>query len=239
MNGSDANASRYDSTFFVLDFDRCLGDTDGIQAVLEQVLEREAGIRPEKLHAIRTQVENTGRTFETIRHVHELLKESGSDVTWPYIRQKLVEASGGADLLLPYAGELLGTLRTRGIPHGIITYGVEEAWQLTKLELTGLLSIPHLVTHIEEKSRLLTGWKREDGRFAVPPALVPGGEALVVDELVFVDDKAKSFWGVPDGVRGVHVVAPGGNKLPAQQGEVPASVTDVTGINGVIELLFK
>lgn len=238
MNGSSNNVGQYNSTFFVLDFDRCLGDTDGIQKVLEQVLERETGIRPEKLYAIRTQVEATGRTFETIRHVHELLRESGSDVTWPHIRQKLVEAARGTDLLLPHARWLLDILVARGIPHGIITYGVEETWQLTKLELAGLLSIPHLVTHIEEKSKLLAGWKREDGRFAVPPALVPDDEPLVVDEIVFVDDKAKSFWGVPDGVRGVHVVAPGGNVLPAQQGEVPESVTDVTGIKGAIELLF-
>lgn len=232
------NDQAYRTTFFVLDFDRCLGDTDGIQVLLEQVLQKEAGIEPEQLRTIRTQIESTGRTFATIHYVHELLSAAGSSVTWPHIREKLVQAAHEADLLLPHARQLLDILREREIWHGIITYGVEEAWQLIKLEIAGLLEVPHLVTHIEEKSKLLQGWKQEDGRFAIPPALGIGDEPIKADELVFIDDKVKSFWGVPDGVRGVHVVAPGGNRLPAQQGEVPESVTDVTGIHGAIELLF-
>ncbi len=227
--------SDFSDTFFVLDFDRCLGDTNGIQAVLEEVILRETGIQPEKLHAIRTRVEASGQTFATIRHTRQLLEDGGSPVTWMHIRQRLVEAARGRELLLPHARELLGILRGRDIPHGIITYGVEETWQLTKLELAGLLDVPHLVTKIEEKGKLLTGWKQENGRFVIPQALAEG---LEVGEIVFLDDKAKSFWGIPDGVRGVHVVAPGGNVLPAQQGEVPPQVTDVTGIDGAVRLLF-
>jgi hypothetical protein len=225
----------FSDTFFVLDFDRCLGDTNGIQAVLEEVILRGTGIGPEKLHAVRTQVEASGRTFATIHYVHRLLEDAGSRVPWTRIREWLVEEARDRDLLLPHARELLGILRDRQIPHGIITYGVEEAWQLTKLELAGLLDVPHLVTKIEKKSELLAGWKRENGRFAVPSALA---ERLEVGKLVFLDDKAKSFWGIPDGVRGVHIVAPGGNVLPAQQGEIPPQVTNVTGIDGAIRLLF-
>ncbi|HEY5695288.1 MAG TPA: hypothetical protein VIQ80_00465, partial [Candidatus Saccharimonadales bacterium] len=119
-----------------------------------------------------------------------------------------------------------------------ITYGVEEAWQLTKLELAGLLDVPHLITHIEAKGELLTGWKQADGSFIVPPALTADFTPLRVQQLIFLDDKAKSFRGIPEGVRGVHIVAPGGNTLPAQQGDLPAGVTSVTGIPGAIELLF-
>ena len=228
--------NRYATTYFVLDFDRCLGDTDGIQEVLEQVLQREAGIAPERLRSIRTEVEGSGRTFETIRHVHELLETAGSSSTWFYIRRKFLEAARDADLLLPGAQDLLDILQQKEIPHGIITYGMEETWQLTKLEAAGLLGVPHLVTHIEEKSILLEGWKHGE-KFIIPPALDVSG-SVTASELVFIDDKAKSFWGVPAGVRGVHVIAPGGNHLPAQQGEVPDSVMDVTGIQGAIELLF-
>jgi hypothetical protein len=227
--------SDFRDTFFVLDFDRCTGDTDGIQAVLEEVLLNMTGVTPARFHAARTQIEATGQTFDTIRHVHRLLEEAGSNVTWPQVRERLLEVAKTRDLLLPHARELFALLRERNIHHGIITYGVEEAWQLTKLEAAGLLDTPHLVTRIEEKGKLLSGWKRENGRFAIPPALA--GE-LEVGELVFIDDKARSFKGIPDGVRGVHVIAPGGNLLPVQQGEVPKSVTDVTGIDGVMELLF-
>lgn len=229
----------YADTFFVLDFDRCIGDTDGIQTILEDVLQQETGIAPETFHAARTRIESEGRTFDTIRHVHMLLEEAGSPVTWEHIREKLIEKAKTVNLLLPHAEELLDVLRSHRLPHGIITYGIEEAWQLTKLEITGLLEIPHLVTHIEEKGKLLTGWKLEDGSFGIPPALNDGLVPPVVKRIIFLDDKAKSFWGIPDGVEGVHVVAPGGNTLPSQQGDVPQSVTDVTGIDGAIKLLFS
>jgi hypothetical protein len=229
----------YADTFFVLDFDRCTGNTDGIQAVLEEVLEQETGISPGTFHAARTRIEGEGKTFDTIRHVHMLLAEANSPVKWEYIRDKLIEKAKAVDLLLPHARELIATLLERQLPHGIITYGVEEAWQLTKLEITGLLDVPHLVTHIEEKGKLLTGWKLSDGSFGIPPALNTGLVPPVVSRIIFLDDKAKSFWGIPEGVEGVHVIAPGGNNLPAQQGEVPASVTDVIGIDGAIKLLFS
>ena len=229
----------YADTFFVLDFDRCTGNTDGIQAVLEEVLQEETGISPDTFHAARTRIESEGKTFNTIRHVHMLLAEANSPVTWEHIREKLIEKAKSVDLLLPHARELIDILRERKLPHGIITYGVEEAWQLTKLEITGLLDVPHLVTRIEEKGKLLTGWKRDDGSFGIPPALNTGLVPPVVSRIVFLDDKAKSFWGIPEGVEGVHVVAPGGNTLPSQQGEVPASVTDVVGIDGAIKLLFS
>lgn len=230
--------SMYNNTFFVLDFDRCIGDTNGIQALLERVLEEETGIRPDKLAITRQQIEAAGHTFETIRHVKALLKTEGSEVEWEHIRQELLEAAKEADLLLPGARDLLEILKTRELPHGIITYGVEEAWQLTKLELAGLLAVPHLVTHIEAKGELLTGWKRPDDSFLIPPVLTPDFVSLSVERIVFLDDKAKSFYGIPNGVRGVHIVAPGGNTLPAQQGDLPGDVTSVTGIPGAIELLF-
>lgn len=229
----------YADTFFVLDFDRCIGNTNGIQAVLEEVLQRETGISPRTFHEARTRIEGEGKTFDTIRHVHLLLDEAGSDVTWEHIRSELVKEASKIDLLLPYSRELLSILNERELPYGIITYGVEEAWQLTKLEIAGLLDVPHLVTRIEEKGKLLTGWKQSDGSFIVPPALSRDFTPLVVSRLIFLDDKAKSFWGIPKGVEGVHIIAPGGNKLPAQQGEVPDSVTDVIGIDGAIKLLFS
>jgi len=225
-------------TFYVLDFDRCIGDTDGVQTVLEEVLKEETGILPDTFRSARTRIESEGKTFDTIRHVHMLLEEAGSSVTWEHIRERLIERAKSVNLLLPQARELLQILNDRQLHYGIITYGVEEAWQLPKLEITGLLEVPPLVTHIEEKGKLLTGWKQPDGTFIVPPALSKEFLPLNVPRLVFLDDKAKSFWGIPEGVEGVHVVAPGGNKLPAQQGELPPSVSDVVGIAGAIALLF-
>lgn len=226
------------NTFYVLDFDRCLGNTDAIQTLLETVITTELGVTTDTLRAARSAMEAKGQTFTTIQHVHRLIEESGSRKTWEDIRNQLIKMAPTVDLLLPYARDLLRLLDEKQLPHGIITYGVEEAWQLTKLEIAGLLDIPHLVTKIETKGELLAGWQQPDGSFIVPPALTKQFKPFLADEIVLVDDKARSFWNIPNGVRGVHVIARGGNKLPSQQGNVPPQVTDVTGIDGVIALLF-
>jgi hypothetical protein len=226
----------YADTFFVLDFDRCIGNTVGFQSVLEEVLTR-AGLSVVSFQEARARIEASGRTFDTINQAHLMLREIGSDIAWESIRQQLIEEAQAKDMLLPYARELLTKLDDLHLPYGIITYGAEEAWQLVKLEGARLLAIPHLVTHIEEKGKLLTGWKHDD-RFIVPPALTRDFKQLEVSQLVLIDDKAKSFWDIPEGVVGVHVIAPGGNVLPSQRGAIPAHVTDVIGIDGAMQLLF-
>lgn len=225
-------------TFYILDFDRCLGNTDAIQMLLEKVMTTEFNIPTDTFREARAAMEGVGKTFTTIRHIHELLNATSSTKTWEDIRLRLVTAAQSVDLLLPDARTLLSILDERQLPYGIITYGVEEPWQLTKLEIAGLLDVPHLVTKIETKGELLTGWKQPDETFMIPPALTRRFEPLTVEEVVLVDDKARSFWNIPDGVRGIHVVAPGGNHLPAQQGDIPSSVTDVTGLGGAIQALF-
>lgn len=224
-------------TFFVLDFDRCIGNTNEFQVVLEEVLTG-AGFSVESFRKIRERIEGTGRTFDTIHQVRLMLETTNSDYSWGDIRQRLIDKSQAKDMLLPYARELLAILDDYQLPYGIITYGVEEAWQLIKLEGAHLLNVPHLITHIEEKGKLLTGWKHHNDLFSIPPALTKNFEQINVSKLVFLDDKAKSFWGIPSGVEGIHVISPQGNKLLAQQGDVPEHVTDVIGIDGAIQLLF-
>lgn len=227
------------NTFYILDFDRCLGNTDAIQTLLEKVITSKLHISTESFAAARVQMESEAKTFTTIQHIHLLLKQSGDRITWEDLREALIEAAHDVDLLSPFARDLLAKLDENDLPYGIITYGAEEAWQLTKLEIAGLLGVPHLVTKIETKGELLMGWQQPDGTFSIPPALSKDFVPQIVNEIILVDDKAKSFWNIPDGVHGVHVIAPSGNTLPAQQGSVPASVTDVTGLDGVIKLLFS
>ncbi|HSW77908.1 MAG TPA: hypothetical protein VLG36_03860 [Candidatus Chromulinivoraceae bacterium] len=228
----------YTNTFFVLDFDRCLGNTVLFQQILEGVL-AETGVSASTFATARNRIEAEGKTFDTIRHTHQLLEQAGSSSSWTEVKKEFLYRAKRQDALLPYARELLQILDERSLAYGIVTYGVEEAWQLIKLEAAKLLYVPHLVTHIEEKGELLTGWKKDDGSFLIPPVLTQNFEALHVQEVFLLDDKAKSFWGTPEGVHGIHVVAPGGNPLPSQQGDVPQNVVDVIGLNGAIDRLFN
>jgi len=166
----------------------------------------------------------------------ELLRRTSSK-TWQHIRQIYVAAAKVEDLLEPGAARLLDLLDERHIPYGILTFGT-EAWQLTKLEAAGLVDrgIPFEITQIERKGEVLAGWKREAG-FAIPPAMVRGVQPLYVRNIVFLDDKPRSFTALPEGVHGVCVRPVAYPPRISQQGPIPAGVDEVEGIQGAIELL--
>lgn len=226
----------YADTFFVLDFDRCLGNTDKFHQILEQVITEETALTSEEIQTGRRLIEEVGKSFDTISFMRKSLKDRGSPISWLDIQKRFVERAKKEDVHQPHANELLAILDARQIPYGIVTYG-GETWQLAKLEAAGFLSIPHIVTNIKEKGELVSGWKRED-RFIIPPALTKTFQPLAVGKIVFLDDKAVSFQDMPAGVQGVHIQDPSGKVLPSQAGTLPPGVTTVAGLKGAIDLLF-
>ena len=229
--------SLFADTFFVLDFDRCIGNTDKFHTVLEEVISQETTVSKQQLANAKKDAESRGETFDTIRYVKSTLEAMGGTPTWVSIERKFIHEAQRLNMLQSYARQLISILQTEGLPFGILTYG-NEVWQLAKLEAANLLDIPHLVTNLEGKGAILTGWKKSTG-FIIPPALTKDFSPLAVDSIVFLDDKAVSFNGMPNGVRGIRVTPDDGRALlPIQQGQLPEGVEEVTGIYGAIELLF-
>jgi hypothetical protein len=225
------------NTFFILDFDRCIGNTDKFHVVLENVIGQETMVSKEQLAAAKKDAESRGETFDTIRYVKNALEDMGGTTSWLSIEREFIRQAQMLNMLQPYARQLFTILESEKLPFGILTYG-NEAWQLAKLEAANLLHIPHLVTNIEGKGAILAGWKKASG-FIIPPALTKEFIPLETATVVFLDDKAVSFEGIPNGVRGVRIAPDDGSALLLiQQGELPAGVDDVQGIYGAIELLF-
>ena len=223
--------------FFVIDFDRTLGDTDKFHEVLEIVIEQETGIQANALRSARLNAEAAGSSFDTVDYLRSFLARSGSEKTWQHIQQIFIARAKTQDMREPHASDLLRILDQKQIPYGIITFG-GEAWQLAKIEGAHMLQVPHIVTHIQEKGKILTGWKTTAGDFIVPPALTRDFQPLKVRTIVFLDDKSVSFYQIPPGVRGIRVRPPEGLKLPAQIQPLPAGVEEVDGVQGAIRLLF-
>lgn len=225
-------------TYFVLDFDRCIGDTDKARQILWSVCENETAITAQELQSAKDAMEAKGYTFDVVGYVAKQLVHQKSEKTWQDIRRVYVAVAKLQGILEPYVDEFLEACETRHIPYGVLTYG-KEPWQLTKLEAAGLFDrhVPFEVTQIERKGTLLSGWKHGDG-FIVPPALTRDFQPLKVKEIVFLDDKPRSFIGIPSGVRGICVRPTSYAPLPSQQGELPAGVREVQGLRGAIELLF-
>lgn len=227
------------SSFYVLDFDRTLVDTDKLYVILEKVLERDTNIGMRDLNEEKAVIEADGDSFSIIESLRRLLADSNSSVDWLDVQQAFINEARQTDVLEPYAAELLKLLDDKQLPYGIITFG-NEAWQLAKIEAAGLTAVPHVVTNIKEKGQLLSGWKHDSNdSFIIPPAMTRNFDPLVVDSIIFLDDKPVSFSNLPSGVHGVLVKSPTRALLPSQRGTLPSTVSSVTGINGAIELLFQ
>jgi hypothetical protein len=239
----DRGSNTWSDAFFVLDFDRTIANTDMFHELLEVIVEQETGISAVKIGQAKRDAESASEPFDTIGYVQRLLHEVGGNKTLSKILHLFITKAQTMNMRTPGTDTLLHLLDEKGIPYGIITYG-GASWQLAKIEAAGLLAVPHLVTHIQEKGRIFESWKRRDGLgFVVPLALTRDLHPLQVTTLVFLDDKAVSFRHMPEeGVKAVYVAATDNSRPVAHalhSDELPPSVVRVQGIDGAIELLFK
>lgn len=223
-------------TFYVLDFDRCIGDTARFHTVLEEAIEHVTDIHPADIRKARIETELSGGSFDTAKYVMRVLESTKSSVSWDDICSEMIKRACREDMLEPHARDLLRILNERRACYGILTYG-GEAWQRAKITASRLESVPYLITDMHAKGQVLASWQQPDGTFVIPPGLA-GERSLIADSLVLIDDKAASFQDIPLGVRGFHVVWSDRELLPSQAGKLPPGVITAHGMIGVIELLF-
>jgi hypothetical protein len=219
-------------TFYVLDFDRCLGRTEKFQTLLEQAIEEDGTIDLAMIRYAHQQIKKTGGSFDTARYVRRILRDQGEDAatTWQRIEEAFISAARGQDVFEPYAKEFLSALDARQAHYGILTYGGKD-WQLAKLQAADLLYVPHLITTHKEKGRMIASWQQPDKTFVIPAELA--GKKLRMSGVVLVDDKPVSFEGIPPEVRGICV-------HPTSQTVVlPRNVTIVQGMEQATQLLFS
>lgn len=224
-------------TFYVLDFDRCIGDTAKFHTALMAAIAKLTPVSPANIRQAKHQAEQSGGSFDTASYIMNALISLNSPVSWQEICEAMVAEARGQDMLEPGAAELLQALDDRGARYGILTYG-GDAWQRAKIQAANLAHVPHLITSVHSKGKVLAGWRQRDGTFAIPAELA-GEESLVAESLLLIDDKAASFAEIPPGVRGIHIVWAGRELLPSQMGELPPGVATVRSMNEAIELLFS
>ncbi len=220
------------NTFYVLDFDRCLGRTERLQELLENAVETEDFVSLDMIQYAHTQVKKTGGSFDTAAYVRQVLKDRQLDVNriWGKIETSFLTLASGEDLLELYARELLDELTNRQLPFGILTYGGYE-WQTAKLKAAGLYTIPHIITSYKEKGKTIAGWQRQDGWFLIPREFL---NDTVTRTVVLIDDKPVSFQSLPPSTKGI-CVAP---QAPAQEiAALPSSVTVVPDLKKAIDII--
>jgi len=190
------------NVFIALDLDRTLFNTATYADTYIDLVAQSNPDLADRTRKAQIAAESVGESF----YVRRYISQNASDELVHNLDDKIVAACEGTDLLNPGASELLAYLDQRGYNYGILTYG-ERTSQELKLRAGHLESIPLLVTSNPSKGLLIAGWRDQDSdEFMVPGELTGLGRAALFSGVRLVDDRARSFVGLPDHnfVRGYH-----------------------------------
>lgn len=219
-------------TFYILDFDRCIGDTDKLFDAFERTIVNHTGLTAWSLRNVRHEVEAVGDSFDTATYVRAQLHLENQEAKWQELEQDFVSSCKEKNMLNPGARELIDWLKEHNFPYGILTYG-EPTWQKLKLRAAGLGDMPQLITDNKHKGSLIQTWRQSDGFFTLPQELGAGKYA----SLVLIDDKAVSFDNFPSYPSEGYWVLAKNRVLPSQEGSVPTNVQRVASLRELKKVL--
>lgn len=221
-----------DDSFYIIDFDRTLADSDKLFDVFLGVVDHYLVLPREQIEAAYADVKARGDSFDTASYVRDHLADRGDTQQWEQLEKQFIHESRALNMLLPGAVELLTYLQSSRKRFGILTYG-NPLWQHLKLTASGFNHVHRIVMEQKEKGRLVNSWHREDGLFHLPQEFGGG----TVKRIVMLDDKAVSFDGFPGYPSVGYQVVEKDKILPSQRGDIPSNVTVVDNLNDIIVLL--
>jgi phosphoserine phosphatase len=225
MNTLAAN----NTSFYIVDFDRTLVDTDKLNEIFREVAEQYGAISQEQILKADADVKRTGDSFDTAGYVRDRLAAEGRGEEWDVLEKQFIHESRSLNYLLPGAAELLEWLAANGKRYGILTYG-NPLWQRIKLTAAGFNHVRHIIMEQKEKGRFISTWHRADDTYRVPEALGGG----IYGHIVLIDDKAVSFNQFPRSAATGYWVCDPDNMLAVQQGEVPSNVVRCRSLNELV-----
>lgn len=218
-------------TFFVIDFDRCIGNVDASFNLLATVLGELSIIKKSDLQLIRLATEAKGESFDAINYITELYPE----IDFDNVKKMYIERAENIrkDLLEPGADEYMQYLSSRGDKYCIMTYG-SQRWQQLKIEGAGFSKVPLVIVNNKRKGDYIANWfDKHNRRFNIPGICFSNGGGSIAKEVVLVDDKATAFVGLPAGARG-YLVQGSAKISSSDTGVIPNSVKRVSRINQII-----
>lgn len=227
-----ANHGNSTDTFYIVDFDRTLADSDKLLDVFIGIAQQYISIPRERIEAANADVKARGDSFDTASYVRDHLADSGEIDRWSDLEKQFIHESRALNMLLPGANELLEKLSERHARYGILTYG-NPLWQHLKLTAAGFNHVHRIILAQKEKGKLVASWQQDDGTFRLPQEF-GGGFAQTI---VMIDDKAVSFEGFPALPSHGYYVVDKAIILPSQEGLVPENVTHISNLSELLERL--
>lgn len=228
MSTIEPNSQLCNDTFYVIDFDRTLVDSDSLLEEFAAKVAEYTDVSTEDIMGADRLAKQKGESFDAARYVRTRLTQRGEGKYWHELSDRFIKDLPAVDVMLPGASRLLEAFDRQGCRYGILTYG-SPLWQELKIRASGLDEVKRIITTRKEKGRIVAEWQSGGGVFVLPPEFGGG----VVQSIVLIDDKAVSFEGFPGAPSyGFHVVGEGLG-LRAQRGSVPGNVQRLTGLQKV------
>ena len=189
--------NRHVKTFYLIDLDRTLLDTDHASQALIDIVAAEDQAAAERVSSHLQETARFGSQYSLHDSLGTVLGTEWRDrVEARFMAQREINQS----LLLPGARQILAFIESDRSTGGILTFGSLPG-QTMKIKAVGLDDVPYLVTQQPYKGRLIAEWHRSDGGFLLPAVY----GAVLADELILVDDRELSFDGLPEGALGYWV----------------------------------
>ena len=176
---------------YVLDLDRTLIDTDEFIKMLAVSLDLQ-GYDGDAL------VEMIEKALTSEQDINaKAAIDSLGEGAWSSVKSYFSEESQKHKLVFDDARIFLEKLKSAGLPHIILTFGISKEWQNLKLQTTGLDYIPTIITATRDKSKIINSWKDNHGVY-VPP----GFPDMSASNIVLVDDRPNAFLHPTENLKG-------------------------------------
>jgi hypothetical protein len=219
-------------TFFIVDFDRCLGNIEGSFNILQDVV-HELGIVDKRMfRSMRDRIESNGETFSAFEYIKNY---------YPYVKLDEIEklylerAKSEADNLLePGSLDFINFLKATKRNFCIMSFG-EKRWQNVKINGSGIGTVPIEVVPKHQKSDYIRKWQDpKNGKFKIPKKFFFDNKSKIADEVVLIDDKISAFINLPPNARGYFVFGSSSKYVNQTIKNLPSSVRKVHRVNGII-----
>lgn len=218
-------------TFFVLDFDRCLGNFEANLEMKKKLVSELTIMRGEDFQKAHDDFKADGSSFRVLKYLKENIPNFDENA---FMGKYIEEASKKPiNMLEPGAVEFIDFIRSTGHYHCIMTFG-DKKWQTTKVKGAGLGDIITFVVPTEYKGKCIAEWFDEESDcFIVPGECFNDGQPRRHRQIVLIDDKLKAFDGLHPKAHG-YLLQSIARIYVSPQGKVPKNVRRVTRLDEII-----
>lgn len=221
-------------TFYLIDFDRCLGNIEGSFDILKEVVHDLGIVDRQIFKSMREEIELRGQTFSALERIKSHFPSVVlDDVEKLYQERAKLEPY---NLLEPGAIELINYLNSTNRMFCIMSFG-DNRWQTIKILSSGIGKVPMVIVPKSQKSKYIRKWRNHiTKKFVVPKGFFADNLSKEAREVVLIDDKASAFNNLPKGARGYCVTGSSSIHLKASKTKLPTSVMQVSRIDEIITL---